>query len=118
MNGKPSPILYGTNLDPQLLEIQVEEVAQSQYNNTVSTVTINNRLNPLFEASRACKNRRVSASSWLQGWSADKSPSKLFQRTSSKWVAMISTIFAGILVMLIASILNSSVLLSLFFKNT
>ena len=42
----------------------------------------------------------------------------LFKRTSSKWIAMISTIFAGIFVMLIVSILNSSVLLSLFFKDT
>ena len=33
MNRKPSPILSGTNLNPQLLEIQVEEVTQSQYKN-------------------------------------------------------------------------------------
>ena len=35
---------------------------------SVSIVTISNCLNPLFEASRACKSKRVSASSWLQGW--------------------------------------------------
>ena len=41
----------------------------------------------------------------------------MFERTSSKWVAMILTIFAGILVILIASILSSSVSLTLFIKN-
>ena len=53
---------------------------------SVSTVTINNPLNPLFEGSRACKSKRVPVSSWLKGWSADESASKLFERTSSKWL--------------------------------
>ena len=85
---------------------------------TMSTVTINNLLKTLFEASIACYSKLLSVSSWLKGWNADKSPSKLFEITSSKWVAMISTIFAGISVILIVRILNSFVLISLFFKNT
>ena len=85
---------------------------------SMSTVTINNRLKPLFEASIACYSKLVSVSSWLKGWNADKSPSKLFEKTSYKWVAVISTMFAGISVILIARILNSFVLISLFFKNT
>ena len=83
---------------------------------SVSTATIN-RLNPLFEASKACKSKRVSASSGLQGWSADKLAFKLLERTSSKRLIQDSTILAGILVILIASILNSSVLSSLLFGN-
>ena len=83
----------------------------------VSTVIINNHLNQLLEASKACKSKHVSASLWLQGCSEDKSASKFFEGTSSEWVAMISTIFAGLLIMLTATILNRSALLLLFFEN-
>ena len=84
---------------------------------SVSTVTINNHLNQLLEASRACKIKHVCVSLWLQGCSEDKSASKFFEGTSSEWVAMISTIFAGLLIMLTATILNRSALLLLFFEN-
>ena len=82
---------------------------------SVSTATINH-LNPLFEASKACKSKCVSASSWLQGWSADKLASKLLERTSSKRLIQDSTILAGILVMLIASILNSCLVITTLWK--
>ena len=82
----------------------------------VATVTIKNHLNPLFESPRACKSMLVSPSVWLQGWSGDRSVSKLSERTSSKLLSMISSIFLGILVMLIASILSSCLVITIIQK--
>ena len=67
---------------------------KSNKTKSVSTFTINNSSNQLFEARRAWKSKHVSVYLWLQGWSACKWEYKLFERTSSKWDVMISTIFA------------------------
>ena len=116
MNGKHSLILSGTNLGPQLLEIQVGEVTQNQYKNICGHCYNQEPFKSTFESPRACKSMRVSPSVWLQGWSGDRSVSKLSERTSSKLLSMISSIFLGILVMLIASILSSCLVITIIQK--
>ena len=80
---------------------------------SASNLTINNCLNSLFEAWRACQNKRLSASSWLQDWIAGQSASKLFEGAFSKWLP-----WSQLFLREFWLILNSSVLLSLFLKNT